>query len=316
MSKKRNLVKNYDRLKSFFLSLHKKRVTATSLNDCKLVMTLLVKNEQEILEYNIKFHLSQGVDFIIATDNGSTDATPEILEKYAKQGCLHIINEPSDAFNQDLWVNRMGKIAYEKYSATMLFHCDADEFWEHKNGNLKEELLSLPHIDLLRVSAENKIMVDKDGQEKFPEDVIYTVARTSRKKSVSKLSNNRYLKKAFKKVIFKTDKGLFDVTTGNHKIVDDLRKAVQKKSKNIIIHHYPVRGKEHFYNKVIGGGQALNKTKNISTTIGKHWRKWYSKYENGELEQEYKTMVITKDIAEKLKKKKIIRDNTFNPFSR
>lgn len=308
--------KQYNRLKSFFLSLRKKKVSASELKNCKLVMTLLVKNEQELLEDNIKFHLNHGVDFIIATDNASTDSTPEILAKYEKKGLLHIINEPSDAYEQALWVNRMGKIAYEQYKATIIFHCDADEFWEANCGNLKIELLSQPNIDVLRVSAQNKIMVDENGHEQFPQDVHYTVVKTSKKKSVSQLSNNRYLKKAFKKVMFKTNKGLFDVTMGNHKIVDDSCVAVQKKSRNIIIHHYPARGKEHFYNKVIGGGQAIANTENISKNAAKHWRKWYDQYQNGELEQEYKTMVLTKEVAEKLKKKKIIKDNTFNPFSR
>ncbi len=48
----------------------------------KLVMTLLVRNEEEILEANLDYHLAQGVSFVIVTDHGSTDATPEILEGY------------------------------------------------------------------------------------------------------------------------------------------------------------------------------------------------------------------------------------------
>ena len=48
----------------------------------KLVMTLLVKNEDDIIEENIKFHLASGVDFIIATNNNSTDHTRDILLKY------------------------------------------------------------------------------------------------------------------------------------------------------------------------------------------------------------------------------------------
>ncbi len=50
----------------------------------KLIMTLLVRDEADILEYNICHHLNQGVDFIIAIDNGSIDKTPDILRKYQK----------------------------------------------------------------------------------------------------------------------------------------------------------------------------------------------------------------------------------------
>lgn len=48
----------------------------------KLIMTLLVKDEADMLEENLLFHHSMGVDGFIVTDNNSTDRTPEIIRKY------------------------------------------------------------------------------------------------------------------------------------------------------------------------------------------------------------------------------------------
>ena len=52
----------------------------------RLVMTLLVRNEADIVDAQIAFHLHAGVDFVIATDNGSDDGTIEILERYERAG--------------------------------------------------------------------------------------------------------------------------------------------------------------------------------------------------------------------------------------
>ena len=56
----------------------------------KLIMTLLVKNEEEIIETNIRYHIAMGVDGVIVTDNGSTDKTVEILEKLKEEGYIDI----------------------------------------------------------------------------------------------------------------------------------------------------------------------------------------------------------------------------------
>ena len=104
------------------------------MKDMKLVMTLLVRDEEDIVRYNIDFHLKKGVDFIIATDNGSIDGTKDILREYEERGVLHLIDEKEQDFQQAAWVNRMGRIAREQYGADILFHCDADEFWLPRSG--------------------------------------------------------------------------------------------------------------------------------------------------------------------------------------
>ena len=49
-------------------------------NDSRIIMTLLVRNEEDILADNVHFHHNMGVDAFIITNNGSTDSTTEIIE--------------------------------------------------------------------------------------------------------------------------------------------------------------------------------------------------------------------------------------------
>ncbi len=114
------------------------RFTSDEKRSQRLIMTLLIKDEEILIAANLDFHLAQGVDQIIVTDHGSTDATREILAQYEKRGLVEVIEEPSKAYDQKTFVNRMVKLAIDKYKADWIINADADEFFYAKSGNLKD----------------------------------------------------------------------------------------------------------------------------------------------------------------------------------
>ena len=77
----------------------------------RLVMTLVVRNEEELLETNLDYHFAQGVDFALVTDHDSTDGTPEILERYAREGLVRVFTERFGGHDQGRRVTRMARIA-------------------------------------------------------------------------------------------------------------------------------------------------------------------------------------------------------------
>ena len=74
-------------------------------------MTLLARDEADIVAPWLDFHLNAGADFVVATDNRSQDGTTEVLERYAREGHVHLIREPGDDLRQDEWVTRMARLA-------------------------------------------------------------------------------------------------------------------------------------------------------------------------------------------------------------
>src|SRR5919197_4229962 len=110
----------------------------------KLVMTVLARDEADVIEAHINFHLKAGVDFVIATDNRSQDGTTEILESYARKGQLHLIRENSEYLEQAEWITRMGRLAASEFGADWVIHSDADEFWWPRGESLKDVLASIP----------------------------------------------------------------------------------------------------------------------------------------------------------------------------
>ena len=130
----------------------------------KLVMTLLARDEEDVVDAQLAFHLNAGVDFVVATDNGSRDGTTEILESYARDGHLHLIREESDAFNQSAWVTRMARLAATEFGADWVINSDADEFWWPRGGNLKEILAATPaRYGVLRAPIRHFFLTESEG---------------------------------------------------------------------------------------------------------------------------------------------------------
>jgi hypothetical protein len=132
----------------------------------KLVMTLLVRDEADIIDAQIAFHLNAGVDFVIATDNGSCDGTREILESYARAGHLHLIDEAGENMQQIEWVSRMARLAATAFGADWVINSDADEFWCSHGAPIKTILAQVPaRFDTVRALMRN--FVPRPGDTEF-----------------------------------------------------------------------------------------------------------------------------------------------------
>ena len=109
-----------------------------------LVMTLLARDEIDVVDSWLSFHLNAGVDLVIATDNRSQDGTTEVLEEYARSGQVHLLREPGEDLRQDEWVTRMARLAATQFGADWVINSDADEFWWPRGASLSEVLAAVP----------------------------------------------------------------------------------------------------------------------------------------------------------------------------
>ena len=107
-------------------------------------MTLLARDEADVVDAQIAFHLNAGVDFVVATDHASTDGTTEILERYAREGFLHLTREDGVEYREVEWRTRMARWAADELGADWVINSDADEFWWPRGQDMKEVLTSIP----------------------------------------------------------------------------------------------------------------------------------------------------------------------------
>ncbi|WP_369800854.1 glycosyltransferase family 2 protein [Parabacteroides sp. HGS0025] len=264
-------------------------------------MTLLVKNEEDMLEENLIFHKAMGVDGFIITDNNSSDRTPEIIRKYKEKGWIvEAIEEKATDYQQKKWVDRMIWKAKSVHKADWVINADADEIWYAPSGDLKTELVS-SRANVL--TCEMKCVYPEEGKPFWQWGQTVEVVNDLERYNLSRYS---LFARQNKKVIHRTA-GYIQISMGNHKVTMFPKKVAKS---NIRIYHYNIRGKKPFLEKMINGGKQLEQ--NPKKHGGRHWRYFYQLYKEGLLEAEY-DKVIGATSFDQLKQDGFIRTDTTIP---
>lgn len=147
----------------------------------KLVMAMKVRDEEDVLEDNLRHHRAQSVDHFIVTDNGSTDGTLDILRRYEAGGLLTLIEEPATEDFRDAahgWVTRMARLAATEHGADWVVHADADEFWWPATGSLKEALDEIPERYGVLLAPRPEFVARPDDSRRFWERMTVREARS------------------------------------------------------------------------------------------------------------------------------------------
>ena len=234
-----------------------------------LMLTLLCRDEADILESMLRFHLAQGVDRIIATDNGSVDGSLEILQRFERRGQLTLLQEAEHTHDQSVWVTRMARMA-AAMGADWVINSDADEFWWPQQGSLKSSLAQLPErVEGLLVDRTNFLPPPRNGLDKRP---FYQ--RQTLRERVSRNSLGAALPP---KLIHRAHPGV-EITDGNHGARVDGKPIAAAKDALIEILHVPIRSYKQFERKIRQGAEALQRNKRVSAGIGDSWRKIYANH--------------------------------------
>ena len=247
-----------------------------------IVMTLLVKNEEQMLAQQIEFHHALGVDHFIVTDNNSTDGTPDIIRRYQDKGwVVDVIEEHATDYEQKAWVDRMVELARAKHHADWIINADADEFWLPACGSFPELLKAT------RANVWAGELPSVPPEKSKPWQEWTQLVRYVDDYEAYGLSRFSIFERQNKKVLHRS-RGYLQISMGNHKV--SMLPHIEHRA-DITIFHFNVRGREQFMQKMINGGQQLEQHKGRHG--GRHWRYFYKLYKEGKLAEEYDRVVGT-----------------------
>ena len=244
-------------------------------------MALLVRDEADIVESWLAFHLNAGADFVVATDNRSQDRTTEILERYADAGVLHLLREPGEDLQDDEWMTRMARLAATDFGADWVINSDADEFWWPRGGSLKEVLAAIPDR-YGTVSSFLRTFVPRPGNGEFSERMIVRFS------GLAAIHDPSSLYRPIRKVVHRGDAGV-TLVRGHH-AVRDSRLAPLRGWFPIETFHFPLRSLEQCARKAVVMGTAFEQHIDRPST-GYHAR-MYEAYKSGTIGQYYESLVV------------------------
>ena len=258
-----------------------------------IVMTLLVRDEADIVGANIAYHLARGVSHIIATDNGSTDETREILKTYERLGLLTYILEEAYTHDQVTWVTRMAHEAHRQFPSSIVFHVDADEFWWPASGNLADTLhaafCGFDGVCLVRRVNYVGPNIHRDSSA-FLEHCRY--------RQVTPISVLGAPLPG--KVCHVADPGVW-IDHGNHRALFSDRKTPTREIESVEVLHFPNRSLDQFVAKIRRGIAAVRNNTGLPDSVCRTWRAMASALERDTFGIEFEDQIVTEaDIRSRL----------------
>jgi len=220
----------------------------------RIFAVCLVKDEEDIIGYQLEHLIQQGISHILLIDNLSRDNTKAIAKKYAKEFPITILDDSEFAYYQARKINHYISLAYS-LGANFILPVDIDEVWYSIDSSLtlKETIREYSGQNSIFVcQRRNFIPCPLDNIEKNP------FLRIKHFDPATRIGP---------KVCFTRDRNA-TLTMGNH----DVHNHNGSRIENVIaINHYPYRSFEQFKRKLRNGRLVLQST-NLPEGIGEHWR--------------------------------------------
>jgi hypothetical protein len=255
----------------------------------KVVVTVLARDEADVIDAQVAFHLNAGADFVIATDNSSQDGTTDILRRYERAGMLHLIHEPTEGLRQAEWVTRMARMAARDFGADWVINSDADEFWWPRGGSLKEVLAAVPGRYGIVEGFWRTFVPRPDDERPFAERM------TARLTQLAPINDPSSFYRPVTKVAHRGDPAVV-VGRGNHALVESPLVPL-KTWHPLEVLHFPLRSYGQWRRKVELQGVAF--TEHIKRAGTGYHLKGYGALKGGRLDEQHAALVVDDDAVER-----------------
>lgn len=237
------------------------------MNKDKILLITKVKNEADIIEYFIRYHLNI-VDTIVVIDNGSVDGTYEIINSLISEG--HDIRFVNDGYS-DFDAYRLANQYTEKYiretNADYVVFVDADEFLATEDGSNPRDIICEMDKNSMHLTYWKTFLYRQDV-DVFSFDKFQSYRDESFESFTKIIAPAKLL----------LDKNII-ITAGNHsfKCDEDISVITNRKLKFL---HFPIRSMKQYKKQIMVNCIGMMTNANLETQTGSHWKQMFAASNN------------------------------------
>ncbi|WP_293695756.1 glycosyltransferase family 2 protein [uncultured Agrococcus sp.] len=257
----------------------------------RVVMTMMVRDEADVIAAAIEHHLAEGFDRILVTDNASRDGTREILDEYARVAPVTVYHDPEHRKQQTQVVTRMARLARVEFGADWVVNSDADEFVVSRTPDafVSDVIRSWPK----EIVATTVPVVNLVGPVAKTGGGLITRMLWRDERSAGQLRAAGVPAHPTPNAIHVGHPGV-DVRQGNH-FTSLLSKGEPPGGPGIEVLHVPWRSWEQFERKTINAGRGYEANPTLRPSPNHHgmrdWRRW----QEGRLLPFYMARMVTSE---------------------
>ena len=205
----------------------------------KAVGMIMVYNEADIIEQVLQYHVSQGLELVVV-DNGSSDGSYEIIDRYLGQGVVDLQRIPTDYFDARLLLMRLSEMASRQQPDWAVL-IGADEFLETPNASTGETLAQ----GLKAEAAKGYGLIQFDCFEFWP-----TREDDMSKRDVRRRMRHYTWTDSFHYRAYRWVPGISAAETGGHYPIVPPGITLVVSPRKFMIRHYKIRSYQHGLRKV------------------------------------------------------------------
>ena len=255
----------------------------------KVVGVYLVRNEVDLIETNLRYHLATVLDEALIIDNGSSDGTLELLVELADELPLQVSSEGGSMY-QSARVTRLARFATQQ-GADWVLPIDADEIWVAGDQPFRSVLEEAPadaralFVDVLTFVQRHDVLAARPGvlatMTMRPEQTLGTPEEASRLVRAGEIG---WLELPYTpKCVHRATPDVF-VAAGNH--LSGVTGGIPTDALTCL--HAPLRARSVLAQKIDHGRRLLEERG--SAEAGWHLKLWWQMAREGTLDREWSAL--------------------------